>query len=638
MSEKVRTNEKCKIAVLTGKNRQILVEKTLMAFGGINSFIKKGDIVFIKLDLSFPESYPVTFDPDFLKIIINLCLKANPKKIYIGGVPLFGISSEYVWNSLGFANYFENNYNDDEGNNKNYNKDNNKDNNKNKNSNIVEFIALECELVEKKTINLENRTIMYPKLILDSDVYISMVNPKLNPVYGMDLCISNSFSLLSQSNKKATKIVVDNEDYCISDKYLKDLCRLMADIYLVKPPNLVFMDFSTIMSSGGPMFYSDTEMINSNITVISDCGVIAEMVGTEICKLNGKDCPLIKGIKEYNNSLTDREKIEQFLLIRQNKDGNDDIETVEIKVPYLEKHGILIEEEEKIQEQEETSKTSFLSKILKKSKKDEKRIIIDEELLPFIENVKNIPTLEKICPKWVNVCCGDICSGCKYAAMQLLLFLKSTLIKDAENFNEFSLLIGNNPENPKNPENIIVFGDCAIKSTDNYDFRTVKIKKVSKSKEEMELESVKYQAEIRERIIEWEEKKELISQNIKASIKDKKKLEKKLKSLGNKDKSYREKMDKKYSSFIDKLRKRQKREMEKKQTMKIKPNKSILEIPGCPPDGFEYFNKLIRFFKRKWVPTLNFYNQCINLFYERKFYNEYYRKFLKEIKEKRREK
>ena len=158
--------------------------------------------------------------------------------------------------------------------------------------------------------------------------------------------------------------------------------------------------------------------------------------------------------------------------------------------------------------------------------------------------------LEDINLRKFNIKKGSVCSGCFQQAYMLLNFVKTLMVKDLNYMPNCSLLIGDSPLEPEENDDIIIFGDCTINSTLNRDFR-------------------------------------LIRKEVKKKEKKKKK--------GKKKKEKKEKKKKK----------------EKKDKEPVyKKNKKILELPGCPPNIFDNFKQLLKYFKKSKLPTLNlYYNQ-----------------------------
>jgi hypothetical protein len=157
-------------------------------------------------------------------------------------------------------------------------------------------------------------------------------------------------------------------------------------------------------------------------------------------------------------------------------------------------------------------------------------------------------------------------------------------------------------------ENIIVFGDCAIKSTQNSDFRTVKTQKTVKSKEEFNLELIRFEAVLREKSLEWENKKTAIMSNMEAENWEEEEKQKTIEALNRKEKKMEKDFEKKLSKYKEKQKKLMEKELNVSQKHVTSPNKSILEIKGCPPNFLTYTSDLVSFFNKKWSPTLALYS------------------------------
>lgn len=583
------------VAIANCRDHKLVFEKALDIFKELQTSEINEKKVFIQVDLSFPEGFPTVFNSNLLKIVIDYCLSLGAKKIMIGGVPLFGISSRYIWNSLGFANFFE------------------KDN--------IEFIALEEEKIEKKEFEVGKNKIKihYPTAILDADFYISIVNPKFDLDFELKSTILNSLSLVSWKERQSIfqfKSTDENED---SGKFFEDFATTAAELYFIKPPNMSIIDMSSLSDSFGPFLYSDSKLLDFNYLIVSNNGVIADIVAMEMCNIEISKSKIIQAIEQRNPALIDNKNIENIHLFESN---GLIIRKIDIKKKYLSKGSSKIDNS--------NSKLSNPEEILKSQ---ENHNSDDYSKFPTINNVPELPTIGEIFSEKAEICSGKLCLGCKNSAMQLLFLLKSAFVKDNESIDDFSLVIGKNPPESEKKKKIIVFGDCAVNSTINQEFRAIKKQKKVRTEKEVEKERIRFQAKIREKILEWESKKASIEENIKIQIKDPQKQQRAIESLKKKDEKLRNEMDKKNKKYLEKEEKKRQKEIEKGKIIKYKVNKGVIEIPGCPPDGFEYLAEIIKLFKKKWVSTLSLWNNVMDLFYNREEYERFYQVFVKNRKE-----
>ena len=78
-----KVNAECSadIAAITGTNIESTVRTAVEAVGGIQSFVKKGDVVAVKPNLSFasPVKRAATTNPSVVLAVIKLCIEAGAK-------------------------------------------------------------------------------------------------------------------------------------------------------------------------------------------------------------------------------------------------------------------------------------------------------------------------------------------------------------------------------------------------------------------------------------------------------------------------------------------------------------------------------------------------------------------------------
>lgn len=545
----------------------LMVEKT--------AFLKKGDRIFIQIDLSVPEGYPSITNQTLLSNLVDWCLKTEPDMIYIGSLPKFGISSEYVWTSMGYSSLFT--------------------------DKRVEFIALDKD-IPKKEINVNGKIILYPEIILSSNIFISIVNVKADPIYQLQLGIYNSCSILEWNNRigfigenKGNKEAErerekerEKEGGKVGDKGGENESNLIVESFLIRPPDVIIYDLTNIISYVGPVIYSDTNIIKSDLIFVSNDSVIAELIIGEILGINKEKNIILNIVNEKDPNLINKSRLNQFLLMFRDEKEN-------IKVVDL---------------------------------------LSQPNNLPQIK-IPKIPNIQDIFPKKIFLYEGKYDPATKRALYDLILLLKTGLIKDFENVDGLNILVGENPPEPKNLKKIktIVFGDQAIKTSDNMEFRILKSQKKVKTEEELEKARIKYQSDQRDKLLEWESKKLIIKENITKQFKDdQNKQDRAFKSLERRDTKFIENQKKKYEKFVLNQNKKQKKAIEKSKVIKYKLNKRILEINGNPPKGFEYIGVLIKFLGKTWVPTLNLFNNVMDLYYNRAEYLKQHKTYSKERK------
>ena len=78
------------------KNLVAVVTEVLKPLGGIGSFVKSGEKVFLKPNFNTADPFPASSDPSFLEAVISIVSSTNPKEIILGDQPTaFGNSRRY---------------------------------------------------------------------------------------------------------------------------------------------------------------------------------------------------------------------------------------------------------------------------------------------------------------------------------------------------------------------------------------------------------------------------------------------------------------------------------------------------------------------------------------------------------------
>jgi len=211
------------VVISKGKSPKECVFNGIDKLGGIYNFIKDEDQVFIKFNLTLPQGFPSHTNLDTLEAVIKSCLEVGAKKIYVGSFPINGITINSISNLLGLKRYFlkigaELVFLD------------NSDYYNQKNLNAKHLKIIKNRNFSK--VNLNGKEIIFPKIILESDKYISLNQLSVDPIFKLRLSILNSYS--STKNKYQDNIFrTDN---------LKEFVSFVSKIYSLKKPDIVIND------------------------------------------------------------------------------------------------------------------------------------------------------------------------------------------------------------------------------------------------------------------------------------------------------------------------------------------------------------------------------------------------------------
>ena len=268
------------------------------------------------------------------------------------------------------------------------------------------------------TIEKNDEEYKVPKVILDSNKLISVNQVNVNPLFKYTLGILNSYSMVPNKYQKIKKIVREGKDYFALDQYKQDLITNIFNVYSIKEPDLVINDLFYVLERAGPCIYKDSKLNKTGHVIVGNDTVAVDLITLNVLNVEAMNHELIMEARERGFGNTDLSKI-----------------------------------------------------IIHGEKLNEININIEECVAKLTDiNVKNVSVKQ-----------GQICSGCRESAYHLLNTMKTRMTKDLKYLSNHSFLIGENPLEPSDKQDhIIVFGDCAIESTRDRDFR--KITKETKRK------------------------------------------------------------------------------------------------------------------------------------------------------------
>lgn len=268
------------VALSQGINVRETIEASINKLGGINLFIKKNSIIFIKPDLSLPIGPPVTIQPQVLGQIIKICFETGAKKIYVGFNPFDGTSSKQILKLLGLNFYLEK----------------------------LGATILNLEDESYSPIKIPNpiyfETIDIPDKLLESDIFISLIAPRTDVHGEFALGVRNYFDLLSDEQKQQL--------------ILTGSLNGLLDFFQVKPPQLSIWDAMVVGQGQGPF---NLEPIPYNLILASDDLIAGDSVMAQLMEIEPSKIEELKTAAEYKLGTIDIKemKIHGEMIIEHHK-------------------------------------------------------------------------------------------------------------------------------------------------------------------------------------------------------------------------------------------------------------------------------------------------------------------------------
>jgi uncharacterized protein (DUF362 family) len=275
------------------------------------------------------------------------------------------------------------------------------------------------QLYPYKEISLNDKEVQVPALLFEVHKIIILNQVNVHPIFTCTLSYLNLLTLVPDKFQKIQKQERPGKDYLHLDQYKQDLISHILDISQILEPTLVINDIFYLMEGAGPFIYKDSSCKQKNLLVMGKSPFVVDYITLQVINIELKENQLLLEAQDHQSGLTHPENI---------------------------------------------------------------RVLGESISNAKFEIQKCVSKLEDIEVKNCFVGKGRYCSGCYEKAYYLLNFLKSNMTKDLKYMGYFSFLIGEAPSKPEIGRDIILFGDCAIESTKDRDFRNITIQKKPISK------------------------------------------------------------------------------------------------------------------------------------------------------------
>ncbi len=156
-------------------NLSDLKKSVQILLNGVRNTVSQSSSAVIQIDLSFPQAYPVTTNPELLSYVIEELLQIGIDEIHVIGSSYYNFSAEKIWESLGFNEFISKRFPQ------------------------VQFIPVDGHSVKKTNHEVNFKQISYPKVVEETELFISLVNPKSSIFSDLSLSIERFFLLTSLS-------------------------------------------------------------------------------------------------------------------------------------------------------------------------------------------------------------------------------------------------------------------------------------------------------------------------------------------------------------------------------------------------------------------------------------------------------
>jgi len=251
--------KKEKIAVATGKDRIKTLNMGLKALGGIESFIKKGDHVLLKVNAAFatPPVLSATTNPELLGELVRLCLKAGAESVKVTDNPINDPASCFTLTGIESA-----------------------------------AKSAGAEVYLPKNSYFKPITVEGGKLIKDWPLLFHPFKG-VNKVIGISPVKDHHRSGASMAMKNWYGILGGRRNV-----FHQDIHNIIKELAMMVKPTLVILDGTVTMMTNGPTGGSLADLKPTNTMIISTDQVAADSFGATLLEKDSNELPFIKMAQE----------------------------------------------------------------------------------------------------------------------------------------------------------------------------------------------------------------------------------------------------------------------------------------------------------------------------------------------------
>ncbi|MDB9822875.1 DUF362 domain-containing protein [Deltaproteobacteria bacterium] len=264
-----------KMAVVRGSSRRETLPKAFEAIGGIETFIKRGDRVLLKVNAAFasPPMLSATTHPDLIAQCIELCYRAGAEKVFVTDNPIndpaacFNLSGiESAVKSAGGKLVFpKNNY-------------------------------FRSTSVKGGSL-IQNWPLLFEPLDGITKL-IGMTPVKSHQRSGASMTMKNWYGLLGGHR----------------NIFHQDIHNTIKELSMMVKPTLVILDGTTAMMTNGPTGGALSDLKNTETMIVSTDQVAADAFGCSLLNLEVRDLPYISKAAEAGSGTADYESLKPVII------------------------------------------------------------------------------------------------------------------------------------------------------------------------------------------------------------------------------------------------------------------------------------------------------------------------------------
>lgn len=242
------------ISIVQGSERAKTVNKAIELLGGMERFIRPGDVVVIKPNAAFasPPMLGATTNPDLVAEVVKLCYKAGAKKVVVTDNPINDPASCFAISGIGKA-----------------------------------AESAGAEVMLPKDYLFKNTSLAGGQLIKDWPVFSGPFE-KANKLIGIAPLKNHHRSGASMTMKNWYGLLGGQRSI-----FHQDINNIIAELTMLVKPTLVILDGTEVMMTNGPTGGSVSDLKRKN-TLIAGCDMVAvDSFGCGLLDMKISDLPYL---------------------------------------------------------------------------------------------------------------------------------------------------------------------------------------------------------------------------------------------------------------------------------------------------------------------------------------------------------
>ena len=243
-----------RMAIVTGSERRETVGRAIEAMGGMETFIKKGDRVLLKVNAAFasPPMLSATTNPELVAAVARLCFRAGAVSVVVSDNPINDPPSCFALSGIAEAA---------------------------RSSGAQVMLPAEGSF---RTTTVPGTTLLRDWPILWEPLrgitkVIGMAPVKNHQRSGASMALKNWYGLLGGRR----------------NIFHQDINTIITDLALMVRPTLVILDGTTTMMTNGPTGGSLSDLKQTNTMIVSTDQVAADACGATLLGMSPADLPFV---------------------------------------------------------------------------------------------------------------------------------------------------------------------------------------------------------------------------------------------------------------------------------------------------------------------------------------------------------